>query len=75
VEQNPTEAANIAFKGALRGNEATEEVSGFWVADLYRVKFLSDGLKETSGEFVGGEVQHDRSPKFFCVEQCGVVWY
>jgi hypothetical protein len=63
VEQHPTEAANIAFKGALGRNEATEEVCSFWVADFDAVELFSDGVKEGSDGFVGCGVQHDRSPE------------
>jgi hypothetical protein len=63
VEQNTTEETDITFKRALSRNEATEEMSRFCVLDFDRVKFLGDGLKEGSDEFVGGKVQHDRSPR------------
>jgi hypothetical protein len=59
MKQNSTKEANIAFKGALGRNKATEEMSGFGVLNLDVVEFLSDGLKQGSDELVGGEVQHD----------------
>jgi hypothetical protein len=59
VEQNTTEETDITFKRALSWNEATEEMSRFCILDFDLVKFLGDGLKEGSDEFVAGKVQHD----------------